>query len=387
MKSRYLAVAVVAATALGGPLWAPAAASVPDSWAQAAAHATGDHFNPGEIRLTPATAAKLKPRWSVPLREAKCAFPAAPLIAAGRLVTAESYRIRAYDATTGKLAWQTADTTKKTSITLAAVVGTRLVAQSRDCRSGKTFLTAYDVTTGKVLFSKRIPETMYGVLVDKGVVLGSVWDATISKYGIRAYRIADGSRVWARQGSSIAGETIAAGGKILVVDDTSTTAVDVTTGRTVWSAGTGCFTPIGASPDGGTFYMRCDPDGLIRRVSADTGAVVKTFPNHGSTYGFATDGERVYLHTFANQVIAVDATDGHRVWTASFTDDAPFEFAIGGGVVYGYRGDAHPVAAFDTRTGKEIKLDATTATFRSAPMVANGRLYGRTASAVTVYAP
>ncbi|WP_250032888.1 outer membrane protein assembly factor BamB family protein [Paractinoplanes maris] len=386
MKRRYLVVAAICATAGQVAVPAPAAATTPDSWGQVAAHATGDYYNAGETRLTPAVAAKLKPRWNVPLATAKCAEPAVPLVGANRLITAASYRISGYDATTGALAWRTPATGKKTSISLAAIVGTRLVAQSRDCRSGTTFLTAHDVTTGKLLYTKRIPETMYGFVVDRGIVLGGVWDAAISKYGIRAYRIADGSRVWARQGS-IAGETVAAGGRVLVVGDESATAVDVTTGKAVWPAGAGCFTPIGASPDGATFYMRCDPDGRIRSVSAATGAVLKTFPSHGATFGFATDGERIYLHTFNRELIAVDAHDGHRVWTATFTEDAPIMFAVAGGVVYGWRDNGHRLAAFETRTGRPIALDASTKGLQGAPMVANGRLYGRTGSTLTAYAP
>jgi outer membrane protein assembly factor BamB len=241
------------------------------------------------------------------------------------------------------------------------------------------------VTTGKVLYTKRIPETMYGLLVDKGIVVGSVWDAAISRYGIRAYRIADGSPVWARQGS-IAGETVAAGGKILVVGDDTTTAVDITTGKAVWPADAGCATPIGASPDGARFYLRCGPDERIRSVSAATGAVLRTFPSHGSTFGFATDGERIYLHTFADELIAVDADNGRRVWTATFAEDAPIMFAVGGGVVYGWRDNGHPLSAFETRTGSPITLDARTSALQGAPMVANGRLYGRTGSTVTAYA-
>jgi outer membrane protein assembly factor BamB len=389
VKRRHLAVAVVAAiSATAGqiPGSGPAGAAAPDGWGQAAAHATGDYYNAGETRLTPAAAARLKPRWSVPLKTAKCAAPATPLVGADRLVTAAAYRISGFDATTGALVWQTAATTQKTSINLAAIVGSRLVAQSRDCRSDKTFLTVRNVSTGKILFTKRIPETMYGLTVDKGILVGSVWDAPISKYGIRAYRVSDGSRVWARVGS-IAGETIAAGGRILVTADDTTAAVDVTTGKTVWPARKGCSTPIGASPDGAAFFMRCGPDERIVRVNSATGAVIKTFPSQGSTYGFATDGERVYLHTFSNEMIAIDARNGRRVWTATFTDDAPITFAVGGGVVYGWRGDGHPLAAFETRTGKSVNLGAGTFGLQGAPMVANGRLYGNTGSAVTTYAP
>ncbi|MCO8273831.1 PQQ-like beta-propeller repeat protein [Actinoplanes sp. TRM 88003] len=384
MRSRFLAVAATAGLVF---VSSPAAATTPDTWGQEAGHATGDYYNPGETRLTPANAARLKPRWTVPAASVKCAEPAVPLVAGQRLITAASYQIRGYDASTGARVWQTPVTGKKTSISLAAIVGKRLIAQYRDCRSNKAFLTAHDVATGKVVYQKRIPETMYDLVVDKGIVLGSVWDEPISKYGIRAYRIADGARVWARVGS-IGGQRIVADGKVLVVgDDNKSTAIDVTTGRAVWKAGAGCFTPIGASPDGAAFYMRCDPDGLIRRVSSATGAVLGTFPSHGSTMGFATDGERVYLHTLASTMIAVDARDGRRVWTATFADDTPYGFAIGGGVVYGWRSDGHPLAAFEARTGRAITLDAGTSALRGAPIVANGRLYGRIGSTVTAYAP
>ncbi|XVV15180.1 hypothetical protein ACQP2X_12805 [Actinoplanes sp. CA-131856] len=127
-----------------------------------------------------------------------------------------------------------------------------------------------------------------------------MWDAPISRYAVRAYRIADGSRAWGRVGS-IGGETIAAGGRVLVVGD--------------------------------------------------------------------------------------DAGDGRRLWTASFADDGPIEITVGGGVVYGWRGGGHPLAAFEARTGRPIGLDARTSVLQGAPMVANGRLYGRTASAVVTYAP
>jgi outer membrane protein assembly factor BamB len=166
------------------------------------------------------------------------------------------------------------------------------------------------------------------------------------------------------------------------------TAIDVTTGKAVWPAGPGCFTPIGASTDGATFYVRCDPDGRIQTVDASTGKVLKTFPDHGATFGFATDGKRVYLHTFSDQgLLAVDATTGKKAWRASFAHHGPIEVTLGGGVVYGWRGDGNPLAAFATSTGSPIKLTAKTAAFQGAPAVANGRLYGRTGSTLTTFAP
>ena len=173
-----------------------------DAWGQAASHATGDYFNPGESKLTPAVAAKLNRRWSVPLVTAKCAPVATPLVGANRLVTAAAYRITGYDATSGVRTWQTPDAGKR-QIVLVAIVGARLVAQYRDCQTGKAYLTALDVGTGKTLYTKPIIALMYGPLVDKGVLVGGVWDAAISNYGMRAYRISDGRQVWARSGSAV----------------------------------------------------------------------------------------------------------------------------------------------------------------------------------------
>ena len=164
--------------------------------------------------------------------------------------------------------------------------------------------------------------------------------------------------------------------------------VDVTTGTTVWPASPGCPTPIGASPDGSTFYVRCNPDDRIQTVDAATGKVLATFPDYGATYGFATDGKLVYLHTFADEgLLAVDAATGRKAWRASFPDGGPVEFAIAGGVVYGWRTDGHPLAAFATGTGRPISLTSKTTAFPGAPVVANGRLYGRTGSTLTAFAP
>ena len=102
MKHRVLS--IVLAAVLGVSAGAvPAAADSPDEWSQAGAHATGDFFNPGESSLTPAVAATLRPRWTVPLSTVKCANPSGPLVAADRLITAEAYRISGYDARTGAL--------------------------------------------------------------------------------------------------------------------------------------------------------------------------------------------------------------------------------------------------------------------------------------------
>jgi hypothetical protein len=76
VKHHVLSVALTAVLGVSAGA-VPAAAKSPDEWGQAAAHATGDSFNPGESKLTPALAAKLKPRWTVPLNTVKCATPSA----------------------------------------------------------------------------------------------------------------------------------------------------------------------------------------------------------------------------------------------------------------------------------------------------------------------
>lgn len=386
MKHRVLSTVLAAVLGISAGA-VPAAAESPDEWAQAAAHATGDFFNPGESTLTPAVAAELKPRWTVPLSTVKCAAPSGPLVAANRLITAEAYRISGYDAGTGALRWRTPVDGNR-DIDLATVTGGTVIAQYRKCTSGKAYLIALDVKTGETRYTRQIAAPIYGLLADRGVLVGSAWDASISKYVLRGYRIADGAPVWSRVGS-VNGPMVSAGGRMLVNgDDGPATAIDLTTGKTVWPAGHGCFTSIGASTDGSTFYVRCNPDDRIQTIDASTGKVLATFPDHGATSGFATDGKRVYLHTFADEgLLAVDAATGKEAWRASFAGNGPGEFTLGGGVVYGWRGDGDPLAAFATNTGSPIKLTADTSALQSAPVVANGRLYARTGSTLTSFAP
>jgi outer membrane protein assembly factor BamB len=386
VKIRVLPMVAIAVLGVGvGAV--PAAADNPDGWGQAAAHATGDFFNPGETTVTAAAAARLQPRWTVPMGSVKCAEPSGPLVGADRLITAEAYRISGYDARTGELRWRTPVDGNR-DIDLAAVTGGRLIAVYRKCTSGKAFLISLDVRTGKVGYDRRIAAPIYGLVADRGVLVGSAWDASISKYVLRGYRIADGAPLWSRVGT-VAGDTVTAGGRLMVLgDDGPAVAVDITTGRTVWPAGSGCFTPIGASTDGSRFYVRCGPDDRIRIVDAVTGRVRATFPDLGATFGFATDGRRVYLHTFADEgLLAVDATTGVKAWSVSFAGSGPSAFAIGGGVVYGSSGDGDPLVAVEAGAGRPIRLPAGVRPLRGAPVIADGRLYGRTGSTLTAFAP
>jgi outer membrane protein assembly factor BamB len=365
----------------------PAAAAVKarpvDAWTQAGAHATGDHFNPGEHWLTPATAARLKPLWTVPAPAAVCDPAATPLIGSGRLVTAAGYRISAYDEITGQVAWQT-PVARKSTITLAAIVGSRLIAQYRDCHSSSSTITALDLRTGKVIYRKPTSGMMYQFVVDQGVLLGGFWDAAVSEYALRAYRVSDGAPLWYRVGS-FSGDDIAAGGRVLVEDaDGPDAAVDITTGRTLWSLAADCFSAFGASTDGSRFYLRCRDDDRTRLVDAATGATITTLPDYGWHTFFATDGTRIYLNGDSG-LIAADATDGHRIWRRPFPDGTPYELALAGGVLYALRGDGKPMQAFDARTGKLIALDARTATVTMQPMVAGGRLYGVTRTGVAAF--
>src|SRR5262245_39907559 len=179
---KYRVLSIVLAVGLGVSAGADrAAADGPDEWGQAAAHATGDSFNPGESLLTPAVAGKLKPRWTVPLRTAKCAAPSGPLVGADRLIAAEAYRISGYDAGTGELKWRTPAGGNR-DISLAAVVDGTLIAQYRKCTSGKAYLIALDARTGETRYTRQIAAPMYGLLADRGVLVGGAWDASISTY-------------------------------------------------------------------------------------------------------------------------------------------------------------------------------------------------------------
>jgi outer membrane protein assembly factor BamB len=230
---------------------------------------------------------------------------------------------------------------------------------------------------------------MFGITVDKGVVFGGVWDADLSNYAVRAYRVSDGSLMWGRQGQISGGADVSAGGRIFVFGEgLPGGTIDITTGQPAWSSEAVCDNPVGASPDGTKFYVRCGPGDALQAVDSATGKVLASFPDHGSTFGFATDGERIYMRTYSPEgVIAIDAFDGRKLWSTTLGDRGPFMFSVAGGVLYGLRGYGFPVAAMNAATGKLISLDARTSDITGQPMVANGRLYAMTGSAVTVFAP
>lgn len=382
--SAALAAALLAATTavIASP---PATAAGPrDAWAQPHAHATGDNYNPGESRLTPARAPDLRRRWSVPMAQAVCADPAPPLVAAGRLITAAAYRISAYDAATGALRWRTPDQGRR-RITLAAAVGETLVAQWTDCRSGRDHLTAVHIPTGRTRYTRQLPEVLHTTVVDAGVLLGEYWDAGASRYAVAARRISDGTLLWSRSPGSFNGSPVSARGRVRFSSGTATSAVhDIRTGRRLWRTPAGCPTPRGATPDGAHFFFTCT-DGQVKRVDAGTGAIRATFGGRDEPHGFATDGRRVYHRGFGpDRLIAVDARTGAQVW--SVPDADVHDLAVAGGVVYGARTGRPPLAVV-AATGERIRLGAPLAAVTAQPMVAYGRLYAVTGDEVTAYAP
>ncbi len=371
-------VAILTAVLLGAT---PAAAGPPDEWAQPGAHATNDRYNGGETRLTAENAGKLKPRWTVPHTEVTCADPSTPLVGGGKLLTAGAYSISAYNARTGAISWRTA-VTKKRYILLATVAGTKVVAQYRDCRTGKAFLTALDVHTGRTLYTRPIGTTLlYGLVADKGVLAGGLWEDDAARYAMRGYRIADGTLLWSRAGS-MQFPPIAARGRVLADGG----AVDIRTGKPLWTLPAGCADVLGASTDGKRLFQACDGDEGVRVIDATSGEVADTFPGTYSRYSFATDGQRIYLLGYGG-FVALDARTGKRLWKVAFETEPPLTFAVAGGVVYGWRGNGHALAAVEAATGKPIELPASTASVRDGVMIAQGRLYGITGAAVTAYAP
>ncbi|GGK22475.1 hypothetical protein GCM10010124_13740 [Pilimelia terevasa] len=362
---------------------APSAAGPPPTvWAHPGAHPTRDHYNPGETALTADTAGALRHRWSVPRASAVCANPAAPLVAADRLFTASGYRVSAHDARTGALRWRTPEAGKR-RISLAAVVGNALLTQWTHCRSGRDYLTALDVRTGRVRYSRELPEVMHSTVVDKGVLLGEYWDAAAARYAVGARRVADGSLLWSRSPGAFNGLPVSAAGRVQVSTTTSR-VVDIATGRKLWDTRAGCLVPDGASPDGAFFYFTCT-DGRTRRLDAGTGAVLATFPDRDEPFAFATDGARLYHRGFGpDRLYAVDADTGAEVWSVPGVDVT--DITVAGGVVYGVR-DEDPLIAVRAATGRPVPLAGPPVGLREEPVVAGGRLYGVTGSAVVMYAP
>src|SRR5262245_46730754 len=153
-----------------------AAAASRDDWIADGYGPANTSYNPYERRITADTVTALRPRWRIkvaPMPES-CTETSAPVLAAGRLFLTDYRGFGAYRVATGDPLWRVDFPGPREATTPALVVaGGILLAAVTDCTSVSVpdgRLTAYDMATGRRLWSAHRTAPMGWMVVDHGVV-------------------------------------------------------------------------------------------------------------------------------------------------------------------------------------------------------------------------
>ena len=354
----------------------PAAATVaPAGWDHAGYDAEDSFYNPGESSVNAGTVTGLTRRWSVALRRDQdaCGGPSAPLVAAGTVIVSDERGIASYRAASGRPAWQYdwADP-DDTSTPAMAVSGGVLIAASGDCHSMSDpdgSLDALDAATGRERWHVGLPMPPQTFVVDKGFVVVS-GSSPSDELETVAYRVADGRVAWRRPGWNATG--VSADGRMLLTRDRLTTAIDVSTGATLWTR-PAQWVAESASPAGDRFFVSNGT--ALSAVRASDGLLLWTAPNR--TPGLiANDGRRVYVAA-ERAVEALDAGTGRRVWWRQIPGPS-VQPTRAGGLLY----TGGPVLS--AATGAVVTPGAA---FAGARVITGGRLYAVNGNTMAGFTP
>jgi outer membrane protein assembly factor BamB len=345
------------------------------AWDHPGYDAEDSFYNPTESTINATTVAHLTRRWSVPLRQrdGACTGPSAPLVAAGRVFTTDRLGISAYQATDGRLLWRFSwpDPDDATTPTMA-VSGAVLIAANSDCQSQSDpdgTVIALDVATGRTRWQAEVEAPVDSFVLDKGIAVVS-GESPSDHQATLAYRATDGHLMWSKTGYAAA--SLSAAGRVLLTAGTTTTAVTITTGKTLWTKPNRWYAES-ASPLGDRFYVT---DGtFLTSVNTATGAVAWTVPGKARPL-LATDGRRIY-RAAGNAIEALNATTGRRQWAHQLTRPVGQPLRAGGLL---YTGGPVFVAATGT-------LATTGPAYAGNQVITGGRLYTVTDQTLSSFAP
>jgi eukaryotic-like serine/threonine-protein kinase len=141
------------------------------------------------------------------------------------------------------------------------------------------------------------------------------------------------------------------------------------TGQVVWTAPLCCVNYSAVAVKDGVVYVS---DNYVRAFDAITGAALWATPLAGSSPN--VDGGKVFVGGLDHNVYALDASDGHILWSVLTGDEVDSSPAVYRGVVYVGSYD-HQVYALDEQTGNVIWTASTGDLVYSSPAVAEGRVY------------
>jgi outer membrane protein assembly factor BamB len=345
------------------------------AWDHPGYDAEDSYYNPHESAVNAGSINHLTRTWSVRLRQQdpSCAGPSAPLVAGGRVFVTDAMGISAYQATAGTLLWRfTWEVPDDSSTPLLAVAGDVLIAANGDCHSNSDpngLLTGVNVATGKTVWQVATDTPVFTLAVDKGVAAVS-GSSPSDELTTLAYRAADGKPLWNKPLFTSSG--VSANGRLLLTHGHTTSAAAIATGAVEWTRPT-AWTAQAATPASDHFVVTAGT--TLAFLNAADGTVSWSAAGKAGTL-IATDGRRIY-RAADHRVEALDARNGHAVWTRELPAEASQPLRAGG-LLY---------------TGGPI-LNAATGTVATAgtavaghQTVTGGHLYTATDTALSSYAP
>ena len=153
-------------------------------------------------------------------------------------------------------------------------------------------------------------------------------------------------------------------------------AVNATTGQQIW-AHTGPVANIVSSPalESGRIYVAFT-DGTIRALDATNGHVIWSVIHPGGAYSSPAvfDG-RLYIAIHNSGLLALDANTGSELWLAPMPGPQWSSPAVENGRVFVGSRDDHKLYAFDAVTGNTLWTATTSDWVQTSPAVANGVVY------------
>jgi outer membrane protein assembly factor BamB len=282
--------------------------------------------------------------------------PAPALVADGRVLVATRHgEVHLVDAASG-------DRIGKAGVG-EAVEGTPVLLDGRllvlPVAKGKYGLVAYDLVEGRRVWTRRGDPHVAGLLLAGDVLLAAAYDGTVRGLDPRT-----GTERWSLRPDTLAryfaAPVLLASGRAAVADDRGrVTALDPATGRVAWTADVGA--PVHETPGAaGGLLIVPTTRGRLVALDAATGAEVWRHEAEDTGVLFASPtvapgsgpGQAVLVGASDGVVRRLDAATGAVVWTRRFDGNVAAAPLVVGETVYVGTLDRRLVA-LDLATGAE----------------------------------
>ncbi|GAA1038040.1 hypothetical protein GCM10009557_53000 [Virgisporangium ochraceum] len=381
---------LVGALAVGFAPSVEAAHAAPASeWTQDGYGPGNTNANPHERTITTRNAGKLRYGWSVlsPVTRSGCMAQSPPVMAGRRMFLPDANGFAAYDSVTGERLWRRTLRIFDYETPKLAVAGNLLVSAMNTCGSVSdpdVELTAYDAATGATRWSVKRDAPAYHMVVDRAVIAVGGGDAGEDRVSV--YRRSDGALLWSRAEVELTADVSANGRLLLSRKGKGSVAVDIVTGRELWS--TKAQWIVAAADPAGERFIVGDATGKLFALAAKDGNTlwsVGGVAREDGTASLAVDGTRIYAARDTH-LIALNVKDGKKIWDQEFLSAPLGRPTVAGGVVYAPIENGWLVMR-DARDGKDLEDLPMVGDVHEHAVVASGRLYVTNGRVLDVFVP